>query len=79
MDASSLRHHMERAHGRLFLKVRGVEVGGGGLEVYKMSFPWILKLVDFPVEGLPAKAKTLGRIREHFILRHWKLNVAILQ
>ena len=55
MAASSLRHHMERAHGRLFLQVRGVDVGGGGLEVYKMSFPWILKSVDYPVEGCPSK------------------------
>ena len=35
MAASSLRHHMERAHGRVLLKVRGVGVGRGGLKVYK--------------------------------------------
>ena len=79
MAASSLQHHMERVHGRLFPLVRGVEVGGGGLEVYKVSFPRILKLVDFPVEGCPSKGKTPGRIREHFMLCHWKLKVAILQ
>ena len=70
---------MERAHGRVFPQVRGVDVGGGGLEVYKVSFPWILKLVDCPVEGCPDKAKTPGRLREHFIFLHCKLNVAILQ
>ena len=58
MAASSLRHHMERAHGILFLQVRGVGVGGGGLEVYKVSFPRILKSVDFPVEVCPSKEKT---------------------
>ena len=46
MADSSLRHHMERAHGRVFPQVRGVDIGGGGLEVYKVSFPQILKLVD---------------------------------
>ena len=35
-----------------------MDVGGGGLEVYKVSFPWILKPVVFPVEGCPAKEKT---------------------
>ena len=34
MAASSLRHHLERAHGRVLPQVRGVDVGGGGLEVY---------------------------------------------
>ena len=57
MAASSLWHHMERAHGILLPQVRGVDVRGGGLEVYNLSFPRILKLVDCPVEGFPAKAK----------------------
>ena len=59
--------------------MRGVDVGGGGLEVYKVSFPWILKSVDCQVEGCPAKAKTPERLREHFMFRHWKSKVAILQ
>ena len=54
---------MEISHVILLTQVRGVGVGGGGLEVYNVSFPWILKLVDCLVEGLPAKEKTLGRIR----------------
>ena len=51
ISASSLQHHMYRAHGRLLPQVRGVDVGRGGLEVYKISFPCILNLVDCPVEG----------------------------
>ena len=27
MDASSLRHHMDRSHGQVLLQVRGVDVG----------------------------------------------------
>ena len=46
MAASSLRQHMERTHGIVFLQVRGGDVGGEGLEVYKVSFPWILNIVD---------------------------------
>ena len=70
MAASSLRHQLERAHGRVLPQVRGVDVGGGGLEVYKVSFTRILKSVDCLVEGCPAKAKTPGRLREHFMFRH---------
>ena len=66
MAAYSLRHHMERAHGRVFPQVRVVDFGGGGLEVYKVSFPQILNLVDCPEEGFTAKAKPLVRLREHF-------------
>ena len=51
MDASSRIQHMEIAHGRVLLQVRGVDVGGGGLEVYTVSFPWILNLVDCLVKG----------------------------
>ena len=36
MSASFLQHHMERAHGRVFPQVRAVDVGGGGMEVYKV-------------------------------------------
>ena len=43
MFASSLRHHTERAHGRVLPHVRGVDIGGGGLEVYKVLFPRIIK------------------------------------
>ena len=62
ISASSLRYHMEITHVRVLLQVRGVDFGGGVLEVYKVSFTWLLKLVDFPVEVCPAKAKTLGRL-----------------
>ena len=51
MAASSLRHHIERSHGKLLPKVRGVDVGGGGLEVYKLLLPRIIKSVECTVEG----------------------------
>ena len=70
---------MERSHGRLLLLVRYVDVGGGGMEVYKVLFPWILKLVDVLVQGCLAKGKIPGRLREHFMFHHFKSKVAILQ
>ena len=63
MSASSLQNHIYIAHVILFPQVKGVEVGGGGLEVYKVSYPRVLKLVECPVEGFPTKAKTSGRLR----------------
>ena len=63
MAAYSLRHNMERAHGRVLLQMRGVDARGGGLEFYKVSFPWILKSVEFPVKGFSTKAKTPERLR----------------
>ena len=82
MATSSLQHHMERTYDKLFPQLRSVDVRGGGLEVYKVSFPWILKSVDCLVEGCPDKAKSPGRLRENlcFVIinqmwpscrRHW--------
>ena len=80
MAASSLRHHMEMSHGRVFPQVRVVDVGGGRLkEVYKVSFQRILKLVECPVEGCLAREKKPGRLREIFMFRHCNLKVAILK
>ena len=70
---------MEITHGIVLPQVRGVDAGEGGLEVYKVSIPRIPKLVDCPVEGCPAKAKTPERLREHFMYSHWKSKVAIFQ
>ena len=79
MAASYLQNHTDIAHGRLFPQVRGVDVGGGGLEVYEVSFTQILKSVDCPVEGCPAKEKPPVRLREHFMFLHWKSKVDIFQ
>ena len=79
MVVSSLRHHMERSHGIVVRQGRGVDVEGGGSEIYKVSFQQILKSVDCPVEGCPARAKTPGRLRKHFMYRHWKSKVSIMQ
>ena len=58
---------MERLHGRVFLQVQGVDVEVGGLEVYKVSFPRILKFVECLVKGCPARGKNPRRLRENFM------------
>ena len=79
MTASSLRHHMEISHGIVLPHVRGVDVGGGGPEIYMVSFPRILKLVECPLEGFLERAKTPGILGEHFMYGHCKSKVAIMQ
>ena len=58
---------------------RGVDVGGGGLETYVVSFLRILKLVECLVEGCLVKTNNPGRLRDHFMYQHWKSKVVILQ
>ena len=79
MVESFLRHHMESSHGIVLPHNRGVEICGGGSKTNRVSFTWVLKLVDFPVEILPSRSNNPGRLREHFMYRSWKSKVAILQ
>ena len=60
MPASSLRHHMERSHVIVMPQNRGVDVGGGGPEIYVVYFPRILKSVECPLEGCTARRTTQG-------------------
>ena len=78
MAVSSLCHHTERSHSIVLPHTRGVDIGGRGSKNYVVSFPLILKLVEYLVEGCTERAKKPGRIREHFIYRHWKAKVEIV-
>ena len=40
---------------------------------------YVLTLVACLVEGCLARAQKLGRLREHFMYRHWKAKVPTLQ
>ena len=79
MAASSLQHHMERNHGNILAHTHGVDVGIEGVKTYVVSFPCNLKLVALLMEGCLERAQTSGRISQHFICRHWKFKIAILQ
>ena len=50
-------------------------LGVGGPETYAVSFMWILKLVNFLVEGCLARVNNPGRIRDHFMYLHWNSKV----
>ena len=51
MVASPLLHHMDRTHGIVLPQTRGVDVGIGGPKTYVVLFPWVLNLVECPVDG----------------------------
>ena len=77
--ASSLRNHMERKHGKILTQTCGMGVRVGRAENCVVSFPCVLTSVACPVEGCPTKAHNPGRLREHFMYRHCKANIAIIQ
>ena len=79
MTAYSLRHHMERFHSIVLPHTREVDFGGVGSDTYVVSFPHTLKSVDFLLEGCPSRANTSEILREHFMYRHWKVKVAVVQ
>ena len=58
---------MERSHEIVLPYIRGLDVGRGGPETYKVSFPRIFNLVECPVEGFQVRAKIPGRMRENFM------------
>ena len=45
MEASSLLHYMEISYGTVTTHIRGVDVSRGGLDIYVVSFPSVLKSV----------------------------------
>ena len=57
MAAYSLLHHMESSRGIVLPHIRGVDVEGGGTETYKVSLWRILKSLECPEEGCPAREK----------------------
>ena len=70
MAVSYLQHPMERSHGIVLPQIRGVDIVGGGLETYKVSFQRILKSMECSVEGYLSRAKPPVKLREHFMYRH---------
>ena len=79
MAESSLSNNMEITHEMSLDQTWEVETGGGGSDTYVVYLPRVLTLVVCTVEWLPARGQKLGRLREHFMYRHWKAQVSILQ
>ena len=70
---------MESINGRNLAQNREVYTKGCGKDIYRVSFHPVLTSMTCPVEGWPEKSHTLGRLKKHFIYRHWKAQVAIVQ
>ena len=63
MTDPSLYKHTDRTHGIVLTYNRGLNVGRGGPETYRVSFPQVLKLVEFLVDGFRERANNPGRLR----------------
>ena len=57
----------------------GFDEVGGGPTTYVVSFPKVLQEVRFPVPGCPAMAHSAGRLRKHFMYRHFRSKVMVFQ
>ena len=52
---------------------------GGGPTIYVVSFPMVLQEVKCPVSGCTSVAHIGVRLREHFMYRHFRSKVAVVQ
>ena len=65
MSESSLRHSLASIHGRSLDQNQDVDTGGGrGRKTYMVSFPQVLMLVAYLLQGYPERAHTLGKLQE---------------
>ena len=77
--ASYLKAHMARSHCICVPQTRGVDEVGRGPTKYVVSFPKVLQEVRCLVPGFPAVAHSAGRVCEHFMFRHFRSKVAVVQ
>ena len=50
-----------------------------GPTTYVVSFPRVLPEVEFPVLGCLTVTHSVGRLREQFMYRHFRSNLAVVQ
>ena len=74
-----LKTNTERSHGICVPQTRGADELGGGPYTYAVYFPRVLQEVKCLVPGCPSEAHSAGRLHEHFIYRHFKFNVVVVQ
>ena len=66
-------------HNDITLTSEGVDERGKGPSTYVVSFPKIIQSVRCPVPGCPARAHSARRLREHFMFRHFRSQIAVVQ
>ena len=77
--ASYLKTHMARIHGICVPQTRGFDDVGGDPTTYVVSFPRVLQEVKCLVLGCPAVAHSAVRLHEHFMYRHFRSKVVVVQ
>ena len=76
---SYLKAHIARSHGICFPQTRGVDEVRAGPNTYVVSFPKVLQEVRYPVPGCPSVAHSAVTLCEHFMFRHFRSKVAVVQ
>ena len=56
-----------------------MEIGGGGSFNYVVYFPQVLKKVRCPITNCPSVVHITGRLREHFMYRHFFSRIVVVQ
>ena len=74
-----IKVHMARIHGICALQTRGFDEIGGGTTTYVMSSPKVLHEVICMGTGCPVVVHSAGRLREHFMIRHFRFKLAVFQ
>ena len=70
---------MEQLNGVILFHTWVVYVVWGGNTTYVLSFPRILKSVDFLVSGCSEISHSAGPMSENFMCRNFRSEVAVLQ
>ena len=70
---------MVRHHGVSVTQTREFEKGGGETATYVVPPPRVLKTVKCPVPGCQAVVHITSRLRENFMYKHFRLQVAVAQ
>ena len=76
---SYLKKQMEISNGICVPRTRGVDEIQEGTFTYLVSFSRVLQEVNFPVPGCPRVAHIAGRLCEHFMYRHFRSKVTVVQ
>jgi hypothetical protein len=80
LAAGSLAHHVRTQHGLLPEADAGrIDAPGRQPAEYRMSFPRTTRKALCPVDGCPGNATTHANLRRHFMYRHPKDTLVVLE
>ena len=79
MARFSFKHQITIQLGICVPQTRGVEEKREGTTTYVLSLSRVLKLVRCKVLGFPAVAHSAGRMKDHFMFRHFQSRIVVVQ